>query len=433
MKKRIFALLSAMIMIFGVFAVPAQAAAKPGTTKITSVKESGGKVTLKWNKISGADGYVIYYAAKNEWAVPLKTITKQSTLTYTTKKLGEGSYIFFIVGYVTVNGEMVLGEMSNTKKIKIGGSSDTVKTLVYDASEDMKGYSDPDNLPGCKYPAYNGETGLPGSGRLYSTDDTVIASFAKGGKGLYVGNRVNTWDSVDVCLGGLAPGSYTLQVKFSSADPVWFAIENADSPWGALALKEDVTKATLTFNFTLKQKGVWEDDMGNIQNRFRLNASQGVDYCIESIRIYRKDKTTKTTGTSSKKTSEKSELAGTTWKYSRYYINGKEMTAKDYAEYRWGESGPDLLKDLITMFNEGEYKFTDKNSGSFVVPGLGSKDKFNYTVDGNKVTITYENGDYPDIYYLNKEGDKMSMDEGDGKGFNVNGEYYTNIVFVKVK
>jgi len=174
--------------------------------------------------------------------------------------------------------------------------------LVYDAAlEDMPGYADPDNLPGCDWTGYQGEILSNGSGRLYSAGDAYVSHLDKG---LYIYGRVNTWDSVDVCIGGLEPGDYTLQVKFSSNNPMWFAIENADAPWGALAATDynyyynsyygydydygydGVTEAILIFDFTLNETGEWYDEDGNMQNRFRLNAIQGVDYYIENIRIY---------------------------------------------------------------------------------------------------------------------------------------------------
>jgi|GEM_PF-3566469 len=132
MKKRVFAVLTAMLMAFGVFAVQVSAATKVAATKITSAKESGGKVTLKWDKISGADGYVIYYTVDGGKAKTLKTVTKKSTVTYTTSKLDKGAYTFYIKGYKTVDGEKVKGEKSNTKKLTIGGSgsSSTEKQSV---------------------------------------------------------------------------------------------------------------------------------------------------------------------------------------------------------------------------------------------------------------------------------------------------------------
>jgi|GEM_PF-5168323 len=162
-------------------------------------------------------------------------------------------------------------------------------TIVYEALDDMKGYADPENLPGCLYPADQGNISANGSGRLCNAGE-IYAFLGEGGKGVGISNRKETWDSLDVTLGDLDPGDYTIQVKFTSSSPVWFAIENADSPWGALTKTdtEDVTEATLTFDFTLTEKGVWIDADGNKQNRFRLNATPEVNYYVENIRIYKK-------------------------------------------------------------------------------------------------------------------------------------------------
>jgi len=95
--------------------------------------------------------------------------------------------------------------------------------VVYDAldSGDMDGYIDYENLPGCPYPADQGNPTDNGSGRICNAGDIIAMKLDKG---IYVSNRVNTWDSIDITLGDLEPGDYTVQVKFSASNPVWFAI-----------------------------------------------------------------------------------------------------------------------------------------------------------------------------------------------------------------
>lgn len=158
-------------------------------------------------------------------------------------------------------------------------------TLVYEALEDMQAYADPDNLPGCDYPADQGTVGVAGAGRLATAGEPYVF-LGEGSKGIGISNRVNTWDSVDVTLGDLEPGDYTLQVKFTSSQPLTFAIENADTPWGALASSEEGTEAILTYDFTLDETGVWNNPDG-VQNRFRLNSTPLETYYIENIRIYK--------------------------------------------------------------------------------------------------------------------------------------------------
>lgn len=89
---------------------------------ITSVKSSkAGYAKLKWKKVSGANGYEIYYSAeKNGTYKKLKTITKAKTITYTKKKLASGkTYYFKLRAYKTVDGKKVYGKYSVVKSVKV--------------------------------------------------------------------------------------------------------------------------------------------------------------------------------------------------------------------------------------------------------------------------------------------------------------------------
>lgn len=88
----------------------------PATVNFTLTAGSG-KATVKWNKISGATGYKVYYktSAKGSW-VALKTTTASS---YTKTGLTKGkTYYFTVKAYRTVSGKTYNGTYT-TKSIKI--------------------------------------------------------------------------------------------------------------------------------------------------------------------------------------------------------------------------------------------------------------------------------------------------------------------------
>ena len=100
---------------------------KAKTTKIT--KKS---VTVKWNKVKNADGYIVYGAkcgAKSKYKV-LKVVSGKTT-SYTQKKLKKGTYYKYnIVAFKNINGAKVTTAVS--KKIHattLGGKYGVAKAV----------------------------------------------------------------------------------------------------------------------------------------------------------------------------------------------------------------------------------------------------------------------------------------------------------------
>lgn len=92
-----------------------------GAVAIQSGVSTGyNKITLKWNKITGANGYQIYRASgKNGSYKKIKTITKGSTVSYTNTGLQCGAaYYYKIRAYRRVSGKAVVGAFSAPMKIK---------------------------------------------------------------------------------------------------------------------------------------------------------------------------------------------------------------------------------------------------------------------------------------------------------------------------
>ncbi len=71
----------------------------PKTTSKVTVSQIEGTITLKWKKVTGADGYAIFQYTTEGWK-RIKTIKSPDTLSYTVKKLRPGTgYKFRIKAY----------------------------------------------------------------------------------------------------------------------------------------------------------------------------------------------------------------------------------------------------------------------------------------------------------------------------------------------
>lgn len=94
-------------------------AIKPSVKTIKSTKKKYVKVT--WKKVSSADGYIIQYSLKSNFAGKKSlTIKKRTTLTKTNKKLKSGKkYYFRIRAYKTIGGKKVYTSYSNKKSVKV--------------------------------------------------------------------------------------------------------------------------------------------------------------------------------------------------------------------------------------------------------------------------------------------------------------------------
>lgn len=93
----------------------------PSTVKPT-LKLTAGKrqVTVRWSRVSGATGYVIYRSTKKSSGFrAVKTIGKGSTVKYVNKKLKKGKrYYYKVRAYRTMEGKKVYGKYSAVKSTK---------------------------------------------------------------------------------------------------------------------------------------------------------------------------------------------------------------------------------------------------------------------------------------------------------------------------
>ena len=88
-----------------------QAATKPSTPKLVSAELSGTNIVVKWKKVKNAEGYRVYRkTAGGKWS-KIKTITKNSTVSYTDKKCKNGTVYYYTVrAYIKSGGESIISK-----------------------------------------------------------------------------------------------------------------------------------------------------------------------------------------------------------------------------------------------------------------------------------------------------------------------------------
>lgn len=86
---QILSIFAALLLAFSIAQIPVQAAAKPGTVKLSSIKAVDyNKINIKWKKTSGTTNYIIYYkeAGSKKW-IKIKTLdSAKSSYTHTSSK-----------------------------------------------------------------------------------------------------------------------------------------------------------------------------------------------------------------------------------------------------------------------------------------------------------------------------------------------------------
>ena len=115
-KKRMFSLLMVAVLAFSVSGVSASAATikKPTVKSVTA--KSATSITVKWGKISGAKGYVIYQKMGNKSFKKIATVTPGSKTSYTAKSLKSNTkYSYKIKSFTVKKGKKVYSKYSNVK------------------------------------------------------------------------------------------------------------------------------------------------------------------------------------------------------------------------------------------------------------------------------------------------------------------------------
>ena len=90
--------------------------------QLRAVKVTKNSVKIRWTKVKGADGYVIYGAKCGQKYKKLKTIKKGSTVSWTQKKLKKGKYYkYYIVATAKYKGTKKVIAASKTIHIATAG------------------------------------------------------------------------------------------------------------------------------------------------------------------------------------------------------------------------------------------------------------------------------------------------------------------------
>ena len=97
--------------------VVSAASKKVSKPKISSVSAvSSTSLKIKWKKVSGADGYVIYQKKSDGKYSKVKTITSGKTTSYTKKSLSSATkYTYKIKAYDKKGSKKVYSDYSSTK------------------------------------------------------------------------------------------------------------------------------------------------------------------------------------------------------------------------------------------------------------------------------------------------------------------------------
>lgn len=91
-------------------------ATQPKKAVIKKISVKNRKVTLSWKKVKGATGYEIYRSTDGKTFELVKDTAK---LTYTSKRMKKGNYIYKVRAYIKVGKNKIYGADSKVKKIDI--------------------------------------------------------------------------------------------------------------------------------------------------------------------------------------------------------------------------------------------------------------------------------------------------------------------------
>lgn len=98
-----------------------------------AAKAKKSSITIKWNKVRGADGYQIYanQCGKNNKYKLVKTVPKAGTTSFTYKKLKKGTtYKFIVRAYKNIDGKnYTVAASKSVHEVTIGGKKTNPKSV----------------------------------------------------------------------------------------------------------------------------------------------------------------------------------------------------------------------------------------------------------------------------------------------------------------
>lgn len=261
------------------------ALAKTNFTKVEA--KSGKKVALTWEKVSQAEGYLIYRKDSEDGKYnQIGKVTSGKTLTYTdTVKSNNKTYTYKIQAYNTNNGKQGVGAYSSTKsaktlaKAKITGitsSNEEVLKISWNKVSGAKGYiisrstkkdsgySEIDTVSGEKTTSYTDDTVKAGKTYYYKVEAYNVNSGTKGyggasdavagktAKRTKITSIVSTNEKTLTIKWNKITGAYGYRIKRSTDEDGTYKVVKTIKSGNTTSYKDTSVKAGKTYYYTVE-------------------------------------------------------------------------------------------------------------------------------------------------------------------------------------
>ena len=261
------------------------ALAKTNFTKVEA--KSGKKVALTWEKVSQAEGYLIYRKDSEDGKYnQIGKVTSEKTLTYTdTVKSNNKTYTYKIQAYNTNNGKQGVGAYSSTKsaktlaKAKITGitsSNEEVLKISWNKVSGAKGYiisrstkkdsgySEIDTVSGEKTTSYTDDTVKAGKTYYYKVEAYNVNSGTKGyggasdavagktAKRTKITSIVSTNEKTLTIKWNKITGAYGYRIKRSTDEDGTYKVVKTIKSGNTTSYKDTSVKAGKTYYYTVE-------------------------------------------------------------------------------------------------------------------------------------------------------------------------------------
>ncbi len=242
------------------------------------------KASVKWNKVSGVDGYVIYRKEGNGSYQAVKTITGADTISYTDKTLlPNKSYSYKLRSYVLVNGSKKYSSYSAVKSItttmpkmqwkSLKATSYTKASVKWNEVSGVDGYTiyrrqgksgsykAIKSVSGADTTSCTDKTLLPNQTYYYKLRSYVLVNGSKKYSPYSSAKSVSTKMATPSLVSASVAGNKTISVKWEAEKWVsGYRIYRANSSGGKYTLVKDIanSKTTSYKDSGLKANGTYK-------------------------------------------------------------------------------------------------------------------------------------------------------------------------------